>query len=107
MSATFHQGIHAMHRLLLAVVAAALLWPADMPPAAAETPKAGRSVVTTFKDDLPTLDPAGGDHWQNLTVIKSLFVGLLEDNPATTVLVPDLAEFCRIPRHGQTKVFTL
>ena len=43
-----------MHRLLLAVVAAALVWAVGSP-ATAETPKAGGSVVTTFKDDLPII----------------------------------------------------
>src|SRR5689334_10001151 len=96
-----------MHRLLLAVVAAALLWAADIPPAAAETPKAGGSIVTTFKDDLPTLDPAVGYDWQNWTVIKSLFDGLMDYKPGTTELVPDLAESFTISDDGKTYTFKL
>src|SRR5690349_18906310 len=96
-----------MHRLLLAVVAAALLWAAGPPPAAAETPKAGGSIVTTFKDDLPTLDPAVGYDWQNWTVIKSLFDGLMDYKPGTTELAPDLAESFTISDDGKTYVFKL
>ena len=55
-------------------------------------PKQGGSMIVTFKDDLPTLDPAIGYDWKNWSVIKSVFDGLLDYKPGTTEIVPDLAE---------------
>jgi oligopeptide transport system substrate-binding protein len=96
-----------MHRLLSAAAAAALLWAIGTLSAAADTPRTGGSIVTTFKDDLPTLDPAVGYDWQNWTVIKSLFDGLMDYKPGTTELAPDLAESFTISDDGKTYVFKL
>ncbi len=40
-------------------------------------------MIVTFKDDLPTLDPAIGYDWKNWSVIKSVFDGLLDYKPGT------------------------
>ena len=57
-----------------------------------QTPsRAARSIVT-YKDDVTTLDPAIGYDWQNWSMIKRLFDGLMDYKPGTTELEPDLAE---------------
>src|SRR4030095_8026885 len=48
--------------------------------------------VATSNNDLPTLDPAIGYDWQNWSVIKSIFDGLMDYEPGSTKLTPDLAE---------------
>src|SRR5689334_2957386 len=75
-------------------------------PAASE-PKQGGSMIVTFKDDLPTLDPAIGYDWKNWSVIKSVFDGLLDYKPGTTELVPDLAESFTVSDDGLTYTFKL
>ena len=49
-------------------------------------------MTVTYKDESPTLDPAIGYDWQNWSMIKSLFSGLMDYKPGTTELTPDLAE---------------
>jgi ABC-type transport system substrate-binding protein len=91
------------------VLAAALLAGAlGLTPAqAASQPKQGGSVVVTFKDDLATLDPAVGYDWQNWSIIKSIFSGLMDYEPGTTKLMPDLAESYAISDDGLTYTFRL
>ncbi|HMM63016.1 MAG TPA: ABC transporter substrate-binding protein [Mesorhizobium sp.] len=69
--------------------------------------KQGGSIVITYKDDVATLDPAIGYDWQNWSMIKSLFDGLMDYKPGTTELVPDLAESYEISENGQTFTFKL
>lgn len=69
--------------------------------------KAGGDIVITYKDDVATLDPAIGYDWQNWSMIKSLFDGLMDYAPGTTDLVPDLAESYEISPDGQTFTFKL
>jgi peptide/nickel transport system substrate-binding protein/oligopeptide transport system substrate-binding protein len=94
-----------MNKLLGAAVIAAVL--ALAPAARADDPKAGGSIVMTFKDDLPTLDPAVGYDWQNWSVIKSIFDGLMDYKPGTTELAPDLAESFTISPDGTVYTFKL
>jgi peptide/nickel transport system substrate-binding protein len=54
-------------------------------------PKQGGEMVVTYKDDISTFDPAIGYDWQNWSMIKSLFDGLMDYKPGTTELIPDLA----------------
>ncbi len=75
-------------------------------PAAAEI-KQGGSMIVTFKDDLPTLDPAIGYDWKNWSVIKSVFDGLLDYKPGTTEIVPDLADSFETSADGLTYTFKL
>ena len=45
---------------------------------AQEAAKQGGQMVVTYKDDVTTLDPAIGYDWQNWSIIKSLFDGLMD-----------------------------
>ncbi|WPZ31579.1 ABC transporter substrate-binding protein (plasmid) [Sulfitobacter sp. OXR-159] len=72
----------------------------DMDPNA----KAGGNITITYKDDVATLDPAIGYDWQNWSMIKSLYDGLMDYAPGTTDLRPGLAESYEISEDG--KVFT-
>ena len=91
-----------MKRLLLAGVAAlAFGWTTSLPA------RAAGDIVITYKDDVSTLDPAIGYDWQNWSIIKSLFDGLMDYKPGTTELVPDLAESYEITNDGKTFTFKL
>ena len=69
---------------------------------------AGGSVVIAYQNDIATLDPAIGYDWQNWSIIKSLFSRLLDYEPGTTNLVPDLAtEMPEISEDGKTFTFNL
>ncbi|WPZ31699.1 ABC transporter substrate-binding protein (plasmid) [Sulfitobacter sp. OXR-159] len=72
----------------------------DMDPNA----KSGGNITITYKDDVATLDPAIGYDWQNWSMIKSLYDGLMDYAPGTTDLRPGLAESYEISEDG--KVFT-
>jgi peptide/nickel transport system substrate-binding protein len=72
-----------------------------------DDPKQGGSMVVTYKDDVSTLDPAIGYDWQNWSMIKSLFDGLMDYEPGTTTLTPDLAESYEISEDGRTFTFRL
>lgn len=81
-------------------------------PAAAEyqpDPNAtpGGMITVTYKDDVATLDPAIGYDWQNWSMIKSLFDGLMDYVPGTTELRPGLAESYEISDDGMTFTFHL
>ena len=69
--------------------------------------QAGGEIVVTYKDDVSTLDPAIGYDWQNWSMIKSLFDGLMDYKPGTTELIPDLAESYAISPDGQTFTFKI
>ncbi|WP_062017379.1 ABC transporter substrate-binding protein [Aureimonas sp. AU4] len=86
--------------------AVALLAALGTAPALAQgtAPANGGTITITYKDDVATLDPAIGYDWQNWSMIKSLFDGLMDYEPGTTNLVPGLAESYDIAPDG--KVFT-
>lgn len=69
--------------------------------------KAGGMITITYKDDVATLDPAIGYDWQNWSMIKSLFDGLMDYVPGTTELRPGLAESYEISDDGTVFTFTL
>lgn len=69
--------------------------------------KEGGAIVISYKDDVATLDPAIGYDWQNWSMIKSLFDGLMDYVPGTTELRPGLVESYEISEDGQTFTFTL
>ena len=83
--------------LLLAVPASVL----------ADEAKQGGSMIVTYKDDVSTLDPAIGYDWQNWSMIKSLFDGLMDYQPGTSELMPDLAESYEISPDGLIYTFKL
>ena len=104
-----------MRNLLLNGVALATLLAAGLPatvlPAIAQddflAAKQGGSMIVTYKDDVSTLDPAIGYDWQNWSMIKSLFDGLMDYEPGTSTLTKDLAENYTISDDGLTYTFTL
>src|SRR5262245_202399 len=103
-----------MKTLLASTVAAsALMLMFALSPAAAQeekldpNAKQGGEIVITYKDDVATLDPAIGYDWQNWSMIKSLFDGLMDYEPGTTNLKPDLAESFDISDDGKTFTFKL
>lgn len=102
-----------MRQLLTSTVAAsALLLALGLASATAQEtldPKAkqGGAITITYKDDVATLDPAIGYDWQNWSMIKSLFDGLMDYEPGTTTLRPELAESYEISPDGKTFTFKL
>jgi len=95
-----------MKRILISAVAAIALM-AAAPLALADAPKQGGAATITFNNDLTTLDPQVGYDWQNWSVIKSIFDGLMDYKPGTTELEPDLAENYTVSGDGLTYTFTL
>ena len=69
--------------------------------------KPGGSIVMTYKDDVATLDPAIGYDWQNWSMIRSLFDGLMDYVPGTTDLRPGLAESFEVAPDGLSYTFHL
>ena len=69
--------------------------------------KQGGAITITYKDDVATLDPAIGYDWQNWSMIKSLFDGLMDYEPGTTTLRPELAESYDIAPDGKAFTFKL
>ena len=69
--------------------------------------KSGGTITVTYKDDVATLDPAIGYDWQNWSMIKSLFDGLMDYVPGTTTLRPGLAESYALSEDGLTYTFKL
>jgi len=67
----------------------------------------GGEMIVTYQDDVATLDPAIGYDWQNWSMIKSLFDGLMGYEPGTTTLRNELAETYDVSEDGQTYTFTL
>lgn len=67
----------------------------------------GGAITVTYKDDVATLDPAIGYDWQNWSMIKSLYDGLMDYVPGTTELRPGLAESYEISADGLTYTFHL
>ncbi len=94
-----------LRNLLFAIAALAFLAGASLAPA--EDAKQGGSMIVTYKDDISTLDPAIGYDWQNWSMIKSLFDGLMDYKPGTTDLVPDLAESYEVAPDGLSYTFKL
>ena len=94
-------------RAFLISTAAAFALLAAAPAALAQSPKQGGAAVVTFNNDLTTLDPQVGYDWQNWSVIKSIFDGLMDYKPGTTELEPDLAESYSVSDDGLTYSFKL
>ncbi|MGD9291216.1 MAG: ABC transporter substrate-binding protein, partial [Desulfobacterales bacterium] len=78
-----------------------------LPAAAATQIKQGGAMTVTYKDDISTLDPAIGYDWQNWSMIKSLFNGLMDYEAGTYNLEPDLAESFTISPDGKIYTFKL
>jgi oligopeptide transport system substrate-binding protein len=95
-----------MKRLLISA-AAAFAMAVAAPAAFADAPKQGGAAIITFNNDLTTLDPQVGYDWQNWSVIKSIFDGLMDYKPGTTELEPDLAQSYTISDDGLSYTFKL
>jgi peptide/nickel transport system substrate-binding protein len=67
----------------------------------------GGAMVVTYQDDVATLDPAIGYDWQNWSMIKSLFDGLMGYEPGTTTLRNELAASYEISEDGTVYTFVL
>src|SRR5262249_41359510 len=93
-----------MKRFLLSAVAALAIVAAG---SASADPKQGGAAVVTFNNDLTTLDPAIGYHWQNWSVIKCFSDGRTYYTPGTPDLPPDPAESYTISDDDQTYTFKL
>ncbi|WP_407936394.1 ABC transporter substrate-binding protein [Limnochorda pilosa] len=67
----------------------------------------GGRMVVSYLSDVTTLDPAIGYDWQNWSIIKSIFDGLMDYVPGTTNLRTHLAESYAISPDGLTYTFRL
>ena len=87
-----------MRKVLLAGVAALALglWG----PSVEAAPEHGGQMIVTYKDDVSTLDPAIGYDWQNWSMIKSLFDGLMK----ALEYAEDLG---REPEEGEVRIDTI
>jgi len=101
------------HYLSSTVAASTLVLMLGLMPASAQeekldpNAKQGGAITITYKDDVATLDPAIGYDWQNWSMIKSLYDGLMDYEPGTTNLRPELAESYEISPDGKTFTFKL
>ena len=96
-----------MRKLLLTGVAFAALLAATGVTLAQDDIKQGGSMIVTYQNDVSTLDPAIGYDWQNWSIIKSIFDGLMDYEPGTSTLAKDLAEDYTISDDGLTYRFKL
>ncbi len=98
-----------MKRKALSLAIAATLFAGGLMAQESQDPNAkpGGTAVVTYQNDVATLDPAIGYDWQNWSMIKSLFDGLMDYKPGTTELVKDLAEDYSISDDGTVYTFTL
>lgn len=96
-----------MKKLALSTALAAILTMPLLAPANAQEPQHGGNMILTYKDDVATLDPAIGYDWQNWSMIKSVFDGLMDYEPGTTDLRPGLAETYEVSQDGLTYTFKL
>ncbi len=93
--------------LLLTLVVCLSLSLGALTPVTAEQIKQGGTMIVTYKDDISTLDPAIGYDWQNWSMIKALFNGLMDYEAGTYNLEPDLAESFTISPDGKIYTFKL
>jgi ABC-type transport system substrate-binding protein len=93
--------------LLLTLTVGLALTLGVLTPAGAENIKQGGSMIVTYKDDISTLDPAIGYDWQNWSMIKALFNGLMDYEAGTYNLEPDLAKSFTISSDGKVYTFKL
>ena len=93
-------------RSLVVAIAAAFAF-ATAWPVLAQEGKQGGAIVVTYKDDIVTLDPAIGYDWVNWSIIKSLFVRLMDYKPGTAELTTSLADSYEISKDGLSYTFKL
>ena len=93
--------------LLLTLVVCLSLTLGALTPVTAAQIKQGGAMTVTYKDDISTLDPAIGYDWQNWSMIKALFNGLMDYAAGTYDLEPDLAKSFTISPDGKIYTFKL
>ncbi len=93
--------------LLLTLVVCLSLTLGALTPVTAAQIKQGGAMTVTYKDDISTLDPAIGYDWQNWSMIKALFNGLMDYEAGTYTLEPDLAKSFTISDDGKIYTFKL
>ena len=93
--------------LLLTLVVCLSLSLGSLTSVTAENIKQGGTMIVTYKDDISTLDPAIGYDWQNWSMIKALFNGLMDYEAGTYNLEPDLAKSFTISPDGKIYTFKL
>ena len=93
-------------RLLAGTAACALIAGTAFAQVDENAPQGGTMTVT-YQTDVATLDPAIGYDWQNWSMIKSLFDGLIGYEPGTTDLRNELAASHEISEDGTVHTFTL
>ena len=96
-----------MKKLLLSGIAGLALAATGALAQVDEDAPQGGEMIVTYQDDVATLDPAIGYDWQNWSMIKSLFDGLMGYEPGTTTLRNELAESHEISEDGLTHTFVL
>jgi len=94
-----------MRKSLLAGVAFAVLLAAS--PTMAQDAKQGGAMIVTYQNDVATLDPAIGYDWQNWSMIKSIFDGLMDYEPGTSTLSQGLADSYELSDDQLTYTFKL
>lgn len=72
-----------------------------------ESDKNNKIITITFQDNFVTLDPAIGYDWQNTTVIRNIFNGLVTYKPGSAQIIPDLASDYSLSADGLTFTFHL
>jgi peptide/nickel transport system substrate-binding protein len=95
-----------MKHLLASAAALTLALPAIAQDDVEGAPQGGTMTVT-YQEDVATLDPAIGYDWQNWSMIKSLFDGLMGYEPGTTDLRLELAASHDISDDGLVHTFVL
>lgn len=93
--------------LLMTLVVCLSLTLGTLTPVTAAQIKQGGAMTVTYKDDISTLDPAIGYDWQNWSMIKALFNGLMDYEAGTYNLEPDLAKSYTISPDGKIYTFKL
>jgi ABC-type transport system substrate-binding protein len=93
--------------LLMTLVVCLSLALGALTPVTAAQIKQGGAMTVTYKDDISTLDPAIGYDWQNWSMIKALFNGLMDYAAGTYDLEPDLAKSYTISPDGKIYTFKL
>ena len=95
-------------RFILLILAGALVVSGCSSSGDDSSDSSGGSIIVAYQNDIATLDPAIGYDWQNWSIIKSLFSRLLDYEPGTTNLIPDLAtKMPDISADGKTITFEL
>jgi len=96
-----------MRRDILCALLLPMLMAGAGVPSLAQEPKQGGTMTVSYSEDITTLDPAIGYDWQNPSMMQAIFDGLMDYDPESKKLVPDLAESVSISEDARTYTFNL